>query len=103
MSFDLSISSLTTADVISLIVAFVIGLLVGYIVKNAVKIGLAILAIIIILIAIGALSPTTVEHTLVVLGQKLTQAEGEVNSYINLLPYNSIAFIIGFVIGLIKG
>ncbi|EWG06825.1 MAG: hypothetical protein ASUL_07624 [Candidatus Aramenus sulfurataquae] len=103
MSFDLSISSLTTVDVISLIVAFVIGLLVGYIVKNAVKIGLAILAIIIILIVIGALSPTTVEHALVALGRKLTQAEGEVNGYINLLPYNSIAFIIGFVIGLIKG
>ncbi len=100
MSFD---TSITTTEIISLVVAFVIGLLVGYIVKNAVKIGIAILAIIIVLIAVGALSPSTVEHALVALGQKLAQAEGEVNSYLGYLPYNSIAFIIGFVIGLVKG
>jgi hypothetical protein len=92
-----------TTDVLSLVIAFVLGLLVGILIKKIFQIGIIILAIIIILIAIGVISPSTVEHGLITLGQQASKADSEVSSYIRLLPYNSIAFIIGLVIGLIKG
>ncbi|MEM0279912.1 hypothetical protein [Metallosphaera sp.] len=96
-------TGITETGIISLIVAFVLGLLIGFLLKNVVKVGIIILAIIILLIAIGALSPSTVENTLIHLGQSASQAESKFSTYLNLLPYNSIAFIIGFVLGLIKG
>ncbi|MCY0884162.1 MAG: hypothetical protein OWQ50_10530 [Acidianus infernus] len=94
---------ISTTDVLSLVIAFVLGLLVGILIKKIFQIGIIILAIIIILIAIGVISPSTVEHGLIILGQQASKAGSEVSSYIRLLPYNSIAFIIGLVIGLIKG
>ena len=94
---------ISTTDVLSLVIAFVLGLLVGILIKKIFQIGIIILAIIIILVAIGAISPSTIEHDLIILGQEASKAESEVSSYIGFLPYNSIAFIIGLVIGLIKG
>ncbi|AWR95206.1 hypothetical protein DFR85_11960 [Acidianus brierleyi] len=103
MVSSVGLSSITTSDVVSLIVAFVLGLLVGYLVKNIVKVGIVILAIIIILVAIGAISPSSIQHGLMDLGVYATKAEDYASKYVSLLPYNSIAFIIGFVIGLVKG
>ncbi len=94
---------ISTTDILSLVIAFVLGLLIGILIKKIFQIGIIILAIIIILIAIGAISPSTVEHGLIALGQEASKAESEASAYIKLLPYNSIAFIIGLVIGLIKG
>ncbi|BDC19420.1 hypothetical protein [Acidianus sp. HS-5] len=94
---------ISTTDVVSLVIAFVLGLLVGILIKKIFQIGIVILAIIIILVAIGAVSPSTIEHGLITLGQEASKAESEASSYIKLLPYNSIVFIIGLVIGLIKG
>ncbi|WP_174632483.1 hypothetical protein [Metallosphaera tengchongensis] len=94
---------ITETSVLSLVIAFVLGLLIGLLIKKVVQIGIILLAIIVILVAVGALSPTTVEHALMQLGQSATQAEGKVSGYLNLLPYNSIVFIIGLVIGLVKG
>jgi len=94
---------LTESQIISLIVAFVLGLLIGLLIKKIIQIGLIILAIIIILVAIGALSPSTVIHGLESLGIYAGEAESFVEKEISILPYNSIAFIIGLIIGLIKG
>lgn len=103
MAVDVTLSSITTSDVISLIIAFILGLLVGFLVKNLIKVGIIVLAIIIILVAIGAISPATIQHGLMDLGVYATKAEDYSSKYVSLLPYNSIAFIIGFVIGLVKG
>ncbi|BDC17562.1 hypothetical protein [Acidianus sp. HS-5] len=99
----ISIPSISTTDIASLIVAFVLGLLVGVLIKKITQVAIILVAIIIILIFIGAISPTTIEHELIMLGQQASTAESEVSSYIKLLPYNSVAFIIGLVIGLWKG
>lgn len=103
MAISVGLSSITTGDIVSLIIAFVLGLLVGYLVKNLVKVGIVVLAIIIILVAIGAISPSTIQHGLMDLGLYASKADDYASKYISLLPYNSIAFIIGFVIGLVKG
>ncbi|WP_187152660.1 hypothetical protein [Acidianus manzaensis] len=99
----IDLSSITSTDIISIIVSFVLGLLIGLLIRKVIQVGLIILAIIIILIAIGAISPSTVEHALITLGQEASKAQGEASTYIKLLPYNTITFIIGFVIGLVKG
>lgn len=97
------IPPITLTDVVSVIIAFVLGLLVGLLIKKVIQIGLIVLAIVIILIAIGLISPSTIEHALMTLGQEASTAKSEMSTYLNLLPYNSIFFIIGFIIGIIKG
>ena len=94
---------ITESQIISLVVAFVLGLLIGLLIKKVIQIGLIILAIIVILIAIGTLSPSTVIHGLESLGVYADQAKSFVEKEVSILPYNSIAFIIGLIIGLIKG
>lgn len=94
---------ISTSEILSLAIAFVLGLLIGLLIKKIFQIGIIILAIVIILIAIGAISPSTVEQGLIALGQQASVVKSEVLSYIELLPYNSIAFIIGLIIGLVKG
>lgn len=96
-------SSITETQIVSMIVAFVLGLLIGLLIKKIIQVGLILLAIIVILIAIGALSPSTVIHTIEGMGVYASKAESFVNSELSILPYNSIIFIIGLVIGLIKG
>ncbi|AAY80563.1 hypothetical protein [Sulfolobus acidocaldarius] len=97
------IAGIPYTEIVMAIVAFVLGFLVGYLIKNVIKIGIIVLAIIVILIAIGVVSPHTVVSGLQSMGVYATQAEQYVSRIINYLPYNSILFIIGFVIGLVKG
>ena len=94
---------ITETQIISLVVTFILGLLIGLLIKKIIQVGLIILAIIIILIAIGALSPSTVIHGLEGLGVYASKAESFVKGELSILPYNSIVFIIGLIIGLIKG
>lgn len=94
---------ITETQIISMIIVFVLGLLVGLLIKKIIQVGLIILAIIVILIAIGALSPTTIIHGLEGLGAYASTAKSFVTGELSILPYNSIIFIIGLVIGLIKG
>lgn len=97
------IPPITLTDIASILISFILGLLVGLLIRKAIQIGLIILAIVIILIVIGAISPSTIENALIALGQEASKAQGELSTYLKLLPYNSIFFIIGFIIGIIKG
>jgi len=92
-----------TSEIAYALVSVLLGLLVGYLVKNIIKIGLTILAIIIILIAIGAISPHTVISGIETVTSYTPQIEKYVSQILTYLPYNSLLFIIGFVIGLWKG
>jgi uncharacterized membrane protein (Fun14 family) len=89
----------------ALLVPLIIGFLVGIIAKYAIKIGVAIAIIIIILIAVGFVSPNQIVQPLVQFFEKsgptLAPKVAQVAGY---LPYSSITFIVGFVIGFfIKG
>ena len=92
-----------TSEIAYALVSVLLGLLVGYLVKNIIKIGLTILAIIIILIAIGAISPHTVISGIETVTNYTPQIEKYVSQILTYLPYNSLLFIIGFAIGLWKG
>ena len=89
----------------ALLVPLIIGFLVGIIAKYAIKIGAAIAVIIIILILVGFLTPSQVIQPLVQFfekaGPSLAPKAEQIAGY---LPYSSITFIIGFVVGFfIKG
>ncbi len=100
----LTIGSLpiTESSVISLVVSFIIGLIIGLIIKRLIAVGLLVLALVIILMAIGVLSPSTVVHWLESAGQYVNTAIAEANKLKSYIPYDSITFIIGLIIGLLK-
>ena len=102
---DLStaISSLSTSEVVALAVSFLLGLLIGFLIRKIIAVGLILLAIVVLLIAAGYLSPTQVEHLVQNLAANATHYVSAINSVKAYIPYNSIAFVIGFVIGLLKG
>ena len=87
----------------ALLVPLVLGFLVGIIAKAAVKVGAAIAVIIIILIVTGFLSPSQVIQPLVQLVRTGPSLASKVNQVAGYLPYSSLTFIIGFVVGLFKG
>ena len=93
----------SSAFIISLIVPLVLGFLVGMVVKSAVKIGAAIAIVIVLLIFVGALTPSQVIQPILsaVKGSGpsvLTQAK-RIAGY---LPYSSVTFVIGLAVGFFR-
>jgi hypothetical protein len=87
----------------ALLVPLILGFLVGIIAKAAIRIGVAIAVIIVILILVGFLTPNQVIQPFVQLirsGPALAPKVAQVAGY---LPYSSLTFIVGFVIGFFKG
>jgi uncharacterized membrane protein (Fun14 family) len=89
----------------ALLVPLIIGFLVGIIAKYAIKIGIAIAVIVVILIVVGFVTPNQIIQPLVQFfektGPSLAPKVAQIAGY---LPYSSITFIVGFVVGFfIKG
>jgi uncharacterized membrane protein (Fun14 family) len=87
----------------ALLIPIVLGFLVGIIAKAAIRIGVAIAVIIIILILFGFLTPNQVIQPLVQLFRSGPSLATKVNQVAGYLPYSTITFIVGFVIGFFKG
>ena len=96
------LNTIINEQVISIIITFILGFLLGLLIKKMVEAGTIILAIIIILIAIGAISPSTIIHVTESLTPYMEQAKSFAETQLHILPYDSLFFIIGFVVGLIK-
>ena len=103
IDFSSAVSSVPTSEEVALAVSFVLGLLIGFLIRKVIAVGLILLAIVILLVAAGYLSPTQVEHAVQNLAANATNYVSTINSVRVYIPYNSIAFVIGFVIGLLKG
>lgn len=94
---------LSTTFLVAAIVPLIIGFIVGIIVRSALKIGIALAVLVILLIAVGIISPNQVLTPLlsfVKSGSSLTTYANRVAGY---LPYSSLTFLIGLAIGLLKG
>ncbi|MGA2666100.1 MAG: hypothetical protein ABSF83_14260 [Nitrososphaerales archaeon] len=89
--------------VAALLVPLILGFLVGIVAKAAMRIGVAIAIIIVILIVTGFLTPNQVIQPLVQLAKSGPGLATKVNQIAGYLPYSSITFIVGFVIGVFKG
>ncbi len=94
---------ITTSEIVSVAVTFILGLLIGFLVKKLFAVGIILVAIVVLLMAIGYISPVTVEHFLETAGTQVPKAISEAKSFSGYVPYDSIVFIIGFIIGLVKG
>lgn len=102
-SLIMEIFGLTLTQIVSIVGLFVLGLLVGILVRKLLSVALIILAIVILAIALGYLSPATLTSLLHYAGYAASIAYTKVQQFMSVIPYSSLAFIIGLVIGLIKG
>jgi len=90
------------AWLIPIVLPFIIGLLVGAIIKHGFKILILVVALIVILVATGVVSLTF--STLFDEAMKFLPRLYDIGvPLLNLLPYMSITFLIGLVIGILKG
>ena len=95
---DLSYSFLA-----AVIVPLIIGFVVGVIIKSAIKIGIALAVIVLLLIAVGILSPGQVLQPLLSLVKSGPSLAQEAQRLAGYLPYSSLTFIIGLAVGFLKG
>ena len=89
--------------VVALLVPLLIGFLVGVVARAAVKIGVAIAVILLILIVVGFITPGQVIQPLVGLAESGPSLVSKADQIAGYLPYSSITFILGLVIGFFKG
>ncbi|MEM3597665.1 MAG: hypothetical protein QXT02_01880 [Candidatus Hadarchaeum sp.] len=90
------------AWVVPIVAAFIIGLLVGAIIKKAFNLMVLLIALILVLVATGALSLSF--HDLFDKAMQMLPKLYEAGSgWINVLPYSSVAFLFGLALGLWKG
>jgi len=97
--------SLNTTFVVAVLVPLVLGLLIGIVIKSALKIGVAIALIVLILIAVGIITPDQVIKPIMSAMGSTSAAslEAKVKEIAGYLPYSSLTFLIGLVIGFFKG
>ena len=93
----------STTFIAALLVPLILGFLIGIVAKAAVKIGVAIAVIVIVLIVAGFLTPAQVIQPLVQLARSGPSLATKVNQIAGYLPYSSLTFIVGFVVGFFKG
>jgi uncharacterized membrane protein (Fun14 family) len=90
------------AWLIPVVLPFIIGLLVGIVIKKGLKLLVVIVALIIILIATGIVS-LTFSDLFAATMQVLPKLYDVGIGLLNVLPYSSIAFLIGLALGFLKG
>lgn len=94
---------LSTTFLAALLVPLILGFLVGIIAKGLLKVGIAIALLVIVLIAIGTITPGQVIGPVVALfrsGQGYTTKVDQITGY---LPYSSVTFLVGLVVGFFRG
>ncbi len=97
------VPDLTLTFLIAAIVPLIIGFVVGLIAKSVLKIGLVLAAIVIVLILLGILTPDQVLSPILSLFKSGGALNAEVTKLAGYLPYSSITFIIGLILGFLKG
>ena len=95
---DLSVTFLAAA-----ILPLVLGFIVGMIIKRVLKLGIAIAALVIVLILLGVIAPSQVIEPLMSLARSGSSLTSGVQRIAGFLPYSSVTFIIGAAVGFLKG
>ena len=94
---------LSTTFLAALLVPLILGFLVGLIAKGLLKVGIAIAVLVVVLIALGAITPNQVIGPLVALFRSGGAYTSKVNQISGYLPYSSVTFLVGLVVGFFKG
>jgi len=90
----------TLSQWVSMLGLFLIGLLVGILIRRILSAALVILAIVVLALALGYISPAALTSALQYAGSQFMDIYTKLKVTI---PYSSLAFVIGLIIGLIKG
>lgn len=88
------------AWIIPIVMPLIIGLLVGAIIKHGFKLLMLVFALIIVLIVTGVLS-LTFSDLFTEAMKFLPMLYDAGSGWLNILPYSSITFLIGLVLGLV--
>jgi uncharacterized membrane protein (Fun14 family) len=83
-----------------------IGFLVGVVLKKTVKLGLAILSLLLLLVATGYINLQLNESSKETIYRVFSQAPaiaGQTSSAVSILPIASTAFLVGLALGIWKG
>jgi len=94
---------LSTTFLAALLVPLILGFLVGIVAKGLLKVGIAIALVVFILIALGTITPGQVLGPLVAIfrsGQGYATKVSQITGY---LPYSSVTFLVGLVVGFFRG
>jgi uncharacterized membrane protein (Fun14 family) len=97
---------LSTTFLVAAILPLIIGFVVGIIIRSALKIGIALVALVVLLIAAGVITPSQVIGPLASLvksGATASAVTAYANRVAGYLPYSSVTFLIGLAVGLLKG
>jgi len=94
---------LSTTFLVAAILPLILGFIVGVVLKSALKIGFALVALVIILIAIGIISPDQVLKPLLSLVKSGSTLSSDAQRLAGYLPYSSLTFIIGLAVGFWRG
>jgi len=89
--------------IIAALLPLIIGFIVGLIVKKFLMIGLVITAILLVLIIVGFLAPDQVLKPLAGLVKSGSTLAGWVKRIAGYLPWTSLTFLLGLIIGFVKG
>ncbi|MEM3383853.1 MAG: hypothetical protein QW698_07450 [Nitrososphaerales archaeon] len=89
--------------IIPIIVPLIIGLLIGIIIKRTIKLAIMVLILVLLLGALGYITLPSVQDVIQKASEYLPMIWKGAGGLINILPYSSITFIIGFLLGLWKG
>ena len=86
------------AWLIPVVLPFIIGLLVGAVIKKGLKLLIFVVALVIILVATGILS-VTFSGLYAQAMQFLPKLYDVGHGWLNVLPYSSVTFLVGLVLG----
>ena len=89
------------AWLVPIAVPFIIGLLIGVVIKTAAKLAIVIVIIVIVLVFTGVLGLTFQDIFTQAL-EFLPKLFGAGSGLLNLLPYSSVAFLIGLGLGILS-
>ena len=93
----------STTFLAAVIVPLIIGFLIGTIAKGLLKVVVAAGVLVLILVALGMITPDQVIGPLVGLFRSGSTYTEKVRQISGFLPYSSLTFIIGLAIGFLRG
>ncbi|BBD72975.1 hypothetical protein HS1genome_1364 [Sulfodiicoccus acidiphilus] len=91
------------AEIGAVAIPFIIGLLIGLLIRKIISVGVILLALVVLLLALGYIRPEQISAFLQMAGEYAQQATTRAHEISGFIPYSSLSFVIGFVIGIVKG
>ncbi|MBP1448409.1 MAG: hypothetical protein JZD41_00075 [Thermoproteus sp.] len=92
---------ISLTQILALAVPFIFGLLIGVLIRRLIGVALVLLAIFLLAVALGYMSPSTAMSIIQSLGYTAYQAAEKLGVLKSMAPFSSATFVIGLIIGLL--